>query len=179
MGLLAEFSSTLPDPDSLELRRRIWRFTRDPEVGLPSSHLPGVVEWLPALQSRLRQLLHSLQTDFALNPSEGSNRRLSRALLPAGPLVEAIELRAAVGPRLRIQTVHQVKGESIDAVLYVAKTANVESMLAGVDSEVGRIGYVALTRARNLFWLAVPTNALARLRPRLLESGLKEIGLAH
>ena len=70
------------------------------------------------------------------------------------------------------------KGESLDAVLYVAAKDHVQALLAGVDSEVGRIGYVAVTRARNLLWLAVPSNALKELRPALLASGFQEAGIA-
>lgn len=77
-----------------------------------------------------------------------------------------------------MDTMHHVKGESLDAVLYVATKDHVQALLAGVDSEVGRIGYVAVTQARNLLWLAVPTNALKELRHALLASGFQEVGLA-
>ena len=73
-----------------------------------------------------------------------------------------------------MDTVHQAKGESLDAVLYLATKEHVSALLAGVDSELGRIGYVAATRARNLLWLGVPANALAELRPGLLACGFRE-----
>jgi hypothetical protein len=53
------------------------------------------------------------------------------------------------------------KGESIGAVLYVAKTADANNLLAGPGSEEGRIGYVAITRACDLLVLAVPSTAPA------------------
>jgi len=74
--------------------------------------------------------------------------------------------------------VHKAKGESLDAVLYMATREHVEAMLDGVATEVGRIGYVAVTRAKNLLWLGVPAAALPGLRPRLLEAGFREIGAA-
>ncbi|MNV83491.1 hypothetical protein D3C71_1773010 [compost metagenome] len=77
-----------------------------------------------------------------------------------------------------MDTVHQVKGESLDAVLYLASKEHVAALLAGVDSEVGRIGYVAITRARNLLWLGVPASALAELRPALIAGGFQEAGIA-
>lgn len=80
--------------------------------------------------------------------------------------------------RIRVDTVHQAKGESLDAVLYLATKEHVSALLAGVDSEVGRIGYVAATRARNLLWLGMPANALAELRPALLARGFQEAGVA-
>jgi hypothetical protein len=47
-----------------------------------------------------------------------------------------------------------------------------------VDTEVGRICYVSVTRARNLLWLGVPANALEDLRPLLLARGFLEAGAA-
>lgn len=76
---------------------------------------------------------------------------------------------------LRVETVHQVKGESIGAVLYVATKANISAMLGGTATEDGRIGYVALTRARNLFWLAVPHSCLDEVRDDLINAGFTEV----
>ena len=41
------------------------------------------------------------------------------------------------------------KGESLDAVLYIARKCHAQAMIDGVDTEFGRIGYVAVTRARH------------------------------
>jgi ATP-dependent exoDNAse (exonuclease V) beta subunit len=60
-------------------------------------------------------------------------------------------------------------------VLYVAKKPNVQALLAGTDSEEGRIGYVAVTRARNLFWLAVPISCIKELRDELGVAGFEEL----
>ena len=78
------------------------------------------------------------------------------------------------GPGLRVETVHQVKGESIDAVLYIATNANISALLTGTATEEGRIGYVALTRAKNLFWLAVPNSCLGTMRAELIKAGFTE-----
>jgi len=83
-----------------------------------------------------------------------------------------------VTPRIRVDTVHQAKGESLDAVLYLANREHATELLAGVTTEVGRIGYVAVTRARNLLWLGVPANALGDLRPALAARGFQELGAA-
>lgn len=88
------------------------------------------------------------------------------------------DLAVAHGARIRVDTVHQVKGESLDAVLYLAAKEHVAALLAGVSTEVGRIGYVAITRAKNLVWLAVPASALAELRPALVASGFQEASVA-
>ncbi|EAN8120677.1 ATP-dependent DNA helicase, partial [Salmonella enterica] len=175
-GLLSRLSGVAHDRELRELRRRLWLFTRDPAQGLPASSLPASGQWLPLLQERIAQLLREIQRDFGLAPLDGLTRRLTRALLPAGPLSAELEVEIEQEPKARVRTVHQVKGESIDAVLYVANRANIEAMLNGMDTEVGRIGYVAVTRARNLLWLAVPTTAMVVLRPRLEQAGFLEVG---
>ena len=73
---------------------------------------------------------------------------------------------------LRTSTVHRVKGESLESVLYVAKKPHVRALLAGTGTEDGRIGYVALTRAKDLFVLAVPENCLKDFEPALQAAGL-------
>ena len=177
-GLLNRLSGVAHDRELRELRRRLWLFTRDAAQGLPASSLPASGQWLPLLQERVAQLLREIQRDFGLATLDGLTRRLTRALLPAGPLSAELEVAVEQEPKARVRTVHQVKGESIDAVLYVANRANIEAMLNGMDTEVGRIGYVAVTRARNLLWLAVPTVVLAALRPQLEQAGFLEAGLA-
>jgi ATP-dependent exoDNAse (exonuclease V) beta subunit len=70
--------------------------------------------------------------------------------------------------------VHEVKGQGIDAVLYLAKKADVTHLLAGPSSEEGRIGYVALTRARDLLILAVPNTIGAKSMDHLRSVGFKD-----
>jgi hypothetical protein len=50
-------------------------------------------------------------------------------------------------------------------VLYVAKKPHVRALLNGTGTEDGRIGYVALTRAKDLFVLALPENCLKEFEP--------------
>ncbi|MBM3105878.1 ATP-dependent helicase [Pseudomonas sp. V1] len=175
-GLLAKLSHPAHDPSLRELRRRLWAFTRNAETGLPSSELPATDEWHPLLLARLRTLLNGIQQNFGLVPVDNLGRKLARTELLATPLNAGVDLAAERGARIRVDTVHQVKGESIDAVLYVATRQHVQAMLDGVQTELGRIGYVAVTRARNLLWLGVPSNALRALRPALLAAGFQEAG---
>jgi len=122
-------------------------------------------------------LLATLENDHGLKATDNIGMKLAKKGLPNAPLVATADLAAPNAPRIRIDTVHQAKGESLDAVLYMATKEHVAALLAGVDSEVGRIGYVAVTRARNLLWLGVPANALTELRPKLIALGFHEIGM--
>ncbi|UUS13713.1 hypothetical protein NMB32_17455 [Stenotrophomonas sp. CD2] len=124
---------------------------------------------------RVRSLLKRLAAEHQLTAVPTLGSRLSPRDLPNIPLIEPQDLAAAEPKRVRIDTVHQAKGESLDAVLYLASKQHASALLSGVDSELGRVGYVAITRARNLFWLAVPTNSIKAIRPKLLARGFQEM----
>lgn len=175
-NLLAALLTPAKYPEMRHMRRRLWQFARDPDKGLPASTLLADTEWLPFLFERVRQLLASLQEEFGLTPVNGLGNRLTRRDLPHASLVVADDLITQRNSRIRVDTVHKAKGESLDAVLYMATREHIEAMLGGVGTEVGRIGYVAVTRAKNLFWLGVPAVALPGLRQRLLDFGFREIG---
>lgn len=177
-NLLAALLSPARYPEMRPLRRRLWQFVRDPDTGLPPSTLLADTEWLPLLRDRVRQLLAALQDDFGLVPVNGLGNKLTRRDLPHASLVAADDLGAQRNTRIRVDTVHKAKGESLDAVLYMATREHIEAMLDGVATEVGRIGYVAVTRARNLLWLGIPATALPGLRQRLTDFGFREVGAA-
>jgi superfamily I DNA/RNA helicase len=74
------------------------------------------------------------------------------------PLFEAQTLF----PQIRQETIHQVKGESIDAVLVLgsAKFWNsvVDTIGSGENSEDRRLAYVAMTRARHVLVVGLPAS---------------------
>lgn len=177
-NLLAALLSPARYPEMRPLRRRLWEFVRDPDNGLPPSTLLADTEWLPLLLDRVRQLLAAVQGEFGLTPVNGLGTKLTRRDLPHASLVAADDLGTQRSTRIRVDTVHKAKGESLDAVLYMATREHIEAMLDGVATEVGRIGYVAVTRARNLLWLGVPAAALPGIRHRLLDAGFREVGAA-
>jgi superfamily I DNA/RNA helicase len=173
-GLTATITQPSRYPEARALRRLIWGFTRDPDTGLPSATLPADGQWHTQLLARVKALLALLERDHSLKAADKLGNKLAKKGLTAEPFMPAGDLGAGEDTRIRIDTVHQVKGESLDAVLYLATKEHVAALLDGVNSEVGRIGYVAVTRARNLLWLGVPANALKELRPALLAHGFQE-----
>lgn len=178
-GLVARITQPARYPDDRPLRRLVWAFTRNPDSGLPAATLPGDTHWHPQLVERMRVILAAIERNHGLASVDNLGNRLARRGLTNAPLIAAAELADANNPpRIRMDTVHQAKGESLDAVLYLANREHVNALLAGVNTEVGRIGYVAVTRARNLLWLGVPANALEELRPVLLAHGFQEAGAA-
>lgn len=178
-GLVARITQPSRYPDDRALRRLIWAYTRSSTSGLPTATLIGDTQWHPLLLDRTRALLARLAEDHGLASADNLGNKLARRGLTNAPLIAAADLGASGNvPRIRVDTVHQAKGESLDAVLYLANREHANELLAGVDTEVGRIGYVAVTRARNLVWLGVPANAMEDLRPALLAKGFLEVGTA-
>lgn len=143
-----------------KLRQDIFAFLRDETNGLPSGTLVANAGWHAALVPRTKAFIAKLCADHGLKPAATIGNRLTKRDLTASPLVAAPDLARADARPLRFSTVHKVKGESIGGVMYVVSKAHLDAMLDGPKTEVGRIGYVALTRAKNLFVLAVPENCL-------------------
>lgn len=56
------------------------------------------------------------------------------------------------------ETIHGVKRGSLDTILYLADKDHVKAMISRIGTEVGHVGYVALTRARELFCLGLTTD---------------------
>ncbi|HZG09116.1 MAG TPA: DEAD/DEAH box helicase [Allosphingosinicella sp.] len=162
--------------DTDGLRRAIWSFVRDAKTGLPSSALVADTAWHPLLCARIRALLVQLERDFGLKPGEHLGNKLAKKALENRPLTDLPNLAELDLAAFPASTVHKVKGTSIDAVLYVAKKGHVRALLDGTGSEDGRIGYVALTRARDLFVLAVPKVCIAEFEADLQAKGLQRAG---
>lgn len=177
-GLVSQITQHSSYPQDRELRKEVWAFTRDAVSGLPSSSLVADSQWHPLLLARIKVLLARVETNFGLKPTDNVGRKLSKRALLNVPLVSVKDLAGSDATALRVDTVHKAKGESLDAVLYMTLKEHAQALLKGVDTEVGRIGYVAATRARDLLWVAVPHNSLKELRPALIARGLKEVGIA-
>jgi len=162
-------------PEVRNLRRDIWFFVRSVDDGLPVAALNGSTVWHNLAKERLIALLNTIEEKFDYQKVSNLGNKLSKKGLVDEPLIPAPELALGERPTIRVDTVHQAKGESLDAVLYMASKTHIEAMLDGVGTEVGRIGYVAVTRAKKLFILGVPKNALALLAPKLQAIGLKKL----
>lgn len=164
------------EPGYAEIRRAIWRFTRDATTGLPAGSLLADTQWHPALVDAVKTLLTSLERDFGLKAGDKIGNKLKKTGLINQPLFVQPGLVQEDNAPIRICTVHQAKGESIDAVMYVAERGHIRAMLDGPTTENGRIGYVAVTRARNLFVLAVPEASLKEFEPELKSLGFERAG---
>jgi superfamily I DNA/RNA helicase len=157
------------DADILQLRRALWEFWRSPETGLPSSSLSAKSEWLLRLKENLEIFLPEFSELSGLQLKDSWGRSIRSNKLPDGSLYAPYCTPDIPTPSIRIDTVHKVKGESLDSVLYVVTKSHFEAFLEGTNSEDGRIGYVALTRARDLFVIAIPASCLKPYEAKLAE----------
>lgn len=174
-GLIARITQSTRYPEDRALRRLIWTFTRSSDNGLPAAALIADTQWHVLLLEKTKALLTKITQQHGWAAANNLGNKLAKRGLPHAPLTAAADLaRNGNVPRIRVDTVHQAKGESLDAVLYLANRSNIDALLAGVDTEAGRIGYVAVTRACNLFWLGIPRNSLDELRPALIGLGFLE-----
>ncbi|AYH27249.1 ATP-dependent DNA helicase [Pectobacterium parmentieri] len=153
------------------LKRLLWSFSRSADVGLPSSELTAKTDWHTKLLTNVKALLAEIEKQYGYKIAGTLGTKLRKNLLPDLPLASAAVTQSH---GLRVETVHQVKGESIGAVMYLAKKPHIEALLSGTGDEEGRIGYVAITRAKNLFWLAVPQSCLQDLKENLINAGFQE-----
>lgn len=158
------------------LRQSIWHFVRSSDHGLPASHLDAKTAWHKAVKTQMIQLLESIESRYGFRAIDGIGRNLASTKLPDGPLVMKSELPISDAEKIRVDTVHQAKGESLDAVLYMpTEKKHLREMIQGTDTELGRIGYVALTRARNMFVLGLLRGWVAEFEAQLIGLGLEKL----
>jgi superfamily I DNA/RNA helicase len=160
------------NPEINLLRKDIWLFVRSRENGLPDSSLKASSEWHAQLKLKIIKLLEKIEQDYGYPQAENIGNKLAKTKLIDTPLLPDQGLDINQKTSIRVDTVHQAKGESLDAVLYMAQKSHIEAMLNGVGTEVGRIGYVAVTRAKDLFVLGVPKSNLKEFAPRLEALGM-------
>jgi len=170
-GLISGLQGQSHEDGMSGLKRLLWRFSRSADVGLPSSALSAKTDWHTQLFTNVKALLVEIEKQYEYKIAGKLGTKLTKKLLPDLPLAGTTVIQAH---GFRVETVHQVKGESIGAVMYLAKKSHIEALLSGTGDEEGRIGYVAITRAKNLFWLAVPQSCLKELKDKLINSGFQE-----
>jgi superfamily I DNA/RNA helicase len=155
-----------------KLRRLLWKFLREESIGLPSANLKAETEWFPKLKVNVGKLLDDIEavTNYKRSKSWGNN--ITKKALADSPL-SIDELLITEKKVVRIDTVHKAKGESIPAVMYLATTSEIKQMIAGTETEEGRIGYVAITRAKDLLILGVPASADKTVIAAVEQKGFK------
>ncbi|NLG83090.1 MAG: hypothetical protein GX493_00460 [Firmicutes bacterium] len=146
-----------PESETLyRIRLALWRFTKSLQ-GLPSISKTGA-EWIENLKANLNQLFTTIEIT---NPPK-TGQKIKRTGLNTVQLASPLFKSQTSFPSIRQETIHQVKGESIDGVLVLgsAKFFNsvVEAIIKNKNTEDRRIAYVAMTRARHVLLIGLPAS---------------------
>jgi len=144
-------------PDAAEARAvslAIWRFVKD-AGRLPSVSRLGE-EWIQSVREQLAALIAKIGVKGEVKLGSHIRKTGLRNDQLALPLFKAQK----DFPAVRQDTIHQVKGESIDSVLVIGSTrfwnSVVKAVDDGVSSEDRRLAYVAMTRARHQLIVGLP-----------------------
>ena len=145
------------DPKSRErtaVELAIWKFVKSPDRLAPVSQLGNT--WIRSMRTQLASLIE----EIGLQSNATLGRHIKATGLSAAQKVLPLFESAQEFPEVRQDTIHQVKGESIDAVLVIGGTRFWNSVVAAVqrgnNTEDRRLAYVAMTRARHLLVVGLP-----------------------
>ena len=139
--------------DKARMDLAVWRFVKNKNQFPPVSQIGD--QWVSSVRAGFENLIKDLDMQAV---------KLGRRIRINGlnkdektlPLFEAIE----EFPAIRQDTIHQVKGESIDAVLTIGSSKFWNSVMTSVmdkkNTEDRRLAYVAMTRARHLLVVGLP-----------------------
>lgn len=138
------------------VRETIWKFVKN-ENGLPPVSLTGDI-WVATMKDRLAALIESLGAP----PVPKLGQKIQKRGLEQQQLLLPLFEEQKLFPNIRHDTIHQVKGESIGAVLVIGSAKFWNSVVTAImdnkNSEDRRLAYVAMTRAKDLVMLSTPAN---------------------
>ncbi|MBW2647009.1 MAG: ATP-dependent helicase [Deltaproteobacteria bacterium] len=142
--------------ESHRVRLALWQFTKSPN-GLPSVRKNGSV-WIDSLRKNLTQLLATI--GISQIPKMG--QKIRRTGLDTNQMALPLFEPQTIFPPIRQETIHQVKGESIDGVLVLGSAKFFNTVVKAVESnentEERRVAYVAMTRARHALLIGLPAS---------------------
>ncbi|VWB19791.1 hypothetical protein BLA14095_00641 [Burkholderia lata] len=133
------------------------------------------------LKKNWNDWLTLVQQETTIKHEPTWNKRVTAAELPeTGPLI-AVDIGQHDWSALRCGTVHSAKGgrEGIRAIMYLTNKGDLDALVAGTNDEEGRIGFVAVTRGRDLVVVAIPTGTPDETIAKLKARGFTESGPAQ
>jgi superfamily I DNA/RNA helicase len=152
-GFWEEMDENPESEKACKAKSAIWCFVKYTS-GLPSLTENGD-EWIRKLKENLENLLKHMELDFSVIRVTIKRTGLSEKEIKLPLLKLERDLI-----RIRRETIHQAKGESIDAILLLGSNQFYNGVVDAVESnknkEVRRLAYVALTRARHLLLVGLP-----------------------
>ena len=155
-----DFLDTLDDdPESdasTKFMLTLWEFAKSQDC-LPSVGKNGA-DWIDQLKTNLASLFQKL--GITNIPKLG--QKIRRTGLDQQKLVLPLFQPQTLFPSIRQETIHQVKGESIDGVLVLGSTKFFNSVVTAIqgdeNTEERRLAFVAMTRARHALVVGLPAS---------------------
>lgn len=151
----------------------IWRFVRS-KSGLPPLSLNGS-EWI----TRLRDNLGKLIIELGIKSVPALGKKIRKTGLQVHQMALPLFETQTHLPAIRQETIHQVKGESIDAVLVLGSNkfwnSVVDSVINDENTEDRRLAYVAMTRARHLLAIGLPASHYDKHAAKWIAWGFNEL----
>lgn len=150
-----EIIENYPESDQAQqVKLKIWQFVRSTS-GLPSINTSGE-DWVAQLRVNLGTLFGNL--GMTTVPQLGYT--IKKTGLVGDQLTLPLFTPHKLFPPIRQETIHQVKGESIDGVLVIGSSRFFNSVVKAVKEDTSeeerRLAYVAMTRARHLLVVGLP-----------------------
>ena len=147
------------DPDcetSIKFKLTVWKFTKS-QNGLPSVGESGAF-WI----EKLKKNLVSLFQELGITNIPTIGQKIRKTGLDSQQLALPLFQSQTLFPPIRQETIHQVKGASIDAVLVLGSTkffnSVVKAIEGGENTEERRLAFVAMTRARHALLVGLPAS---------------------
>ncbi|MFC3909666.1 UvrD-helicase domain-containing protein [Legionella dresdenensis] len=161
-----------------EFIKKLWSFVSDVENGLPCASLKAKSEWHPQLKKALQALCEELSSLEGFICPQKLGVTIKNTDLSDEPISSNVIPNKENG--IHINTVHGVKGDTFDAVLYIMTEEHLKPLVnklkgENFNSELLKIGYVAMTRPRHLLWLAIPAKAFIKYQQLLINVGFQHI----
>lgn len=161
-------------PDKMSMDLAIWRFVKSQEQLHPVAQLGN--QWVTSVRVSIGNLIKELNLQCDLKLGNNINARGLNRDKKTLPLFEPVN----EFPTIRQDTVHQVKGESIDAVLAIGSSKFWNSVVKAVENnestEGRRLAYVAMTRTRHLLVVGLPKGHFAKHSETWMNWGFRLAG---
>lgn len=156
----------------------LWNFIRDFINGLPKWTTDEV--WIDKLRSNIKSTLMLLpkevfSEEVVSQTINSVNRKITRKKLNIPELVSNFKKLECASISIPKCTVHKVKGDEFDAVIYLMTEKQLRMWKKDIDNEEGRINYVALTRAKRVFCAALPMESYEKYAQKFVNLGFKEL----
>lgn len=172
-----EFWDTLdnaPEGDKcFQFKLTLWQFTKSPD-GLPSVRENGT-DWVNQLKANLADVLK----EIGITNLPNLGQKIRRTGLAQKQLALPLFQHKSLFPPIRQETIHQVKGESIEGVLVLGSAKFFNSVVTAIDrsenTEERRLAYVAMTRARHTLLVGLPASHFDNHAEKWVSWGFKTI----